>query len=150
LLLLTGVWAAERSGRDALAGTLLGLAVAIKLFPCFLFLHLVLARRWKVIWSGLVSLLAVVGLTAAVLGPSSYTDYFREVLPRVAAFRANWDNASLAGFWIKLFDPPAAAAPATTPQADEPAVPDETVLTEGMPVFPTVPLYRSQLLAWLG
>ncbi len=39
LLLITGAWAAERSGYPRLAGVLLGTATCIGLFPGFLFIH---------------------------------------------------------------------------------------------------------------
>ena len=42
---------------------------------------------------------------AAVFGWGAYRDYWWDVLPRVAKFRGYWPNASLVGFWIKLFDP---------------------------------------------
>jgi Glycosyltransferase family 87 len=149
LLLLTGVWRAERAGRDTLAGTLLGIATAVKLFPGFLFLYFLLGRRWKVVGSGVGSLLIVTGLTAAILGVGTYRDYVRDVLPRVDQFRAGWDNASLVGFWTKLFDPPIAVSPAKSPSA-EPSGTDVPVLIDVMPVFPIEPLWRSRLVARAG
>jgi hypothetical protein len=149
LLLLTGVWTAARSGRDTLAGTLLGVAAAVKLFPAFLFLYFVLGRRWKVVGSGVGSLLTVTGLTAALLGAGTYRDYARDVLPRVDQFRAGWDNASLAGFWTKLFDPPPADLPPAPPQTG-PTVTDTPVVVDVMPVFPVEPLWRSPLVARMG
>jgi Glycosyltransferase family 87 len=106
LLLLTGVWAADRSGRPVVAGVCLGLATAIKLFPGFLFLYFMLRGRWKTVIAGAVSLLALIGFTVALFGPEAYRYYFLVVLPRVAKFRGLWANASLVGFWVKLFDPP--------------------------------------------
>jgi hypothetical protein len=149
LLLLTGVWAAERGGRDAAAGALLGLATAVKLFPGLLFLYFVLGRRWKVVGSGVTSLLAVTGLTAALLGPGAYRDYVRDVLPRVDQFRAGWDNASLTGFWAKLFDPPPVPTPAAPSQAESSSA-EAPVLVDVMPIFPVEPLRRDPLLARAG
>jgi Glycosyltransferase family 87 len=106
LLLLTGVWAADRSGRPLLAGTCLGIAAAIKLFPGFLFLYFIMRGRWKTVIAGAVSLFLLAGFTAALFGPEAYRYYFLNVLPRVAKFRGLWANASLVGFWVKLFDPP--------------------------------------------
>jgi len=107
LLLLTGVWAADRSGRPLLAGTCLGIATAIKLFPGFLFLYFIIKGRWKTVIAGAASLFLLGGFTAALFGPEAYRYYFLVVLPRVAKFRGLWANASLVGFWVKLFDPPA-------------------------------------------
>jgi hypothetical protein len=106
LLLLTGTWAADRSGRPLLAGVLLGTATAIKLFPGFLLLYFLLRRDWKaaaaaVVWSAILT-----ALTAGLVGTAAYRDYASEVVPQVgAAFVSSWWNASLAGFWSRLFNP---------------------------------------------
>jgi hypothetical protein len=103
MLLITGVWAADRSGRPRLAGALLGAATAIKLFPGFLFLFFLLRRRWTVVAAGVVSLVALSAATAVILGVDAHRDYVRLVLPEVSRFRYYWANASLFGFWGKLF-----------------------------------------------
>ena len=105
LLLITATWIAERSGRSGLAGALLAMATAIKLFPAFLFLYFVVRRQWRAVWVGALFLAALTLLTAAVLGVESYRSYVVEVLPQVSWFRAGWNNASIVGFWAKLFDP---------------------------------------------
>jgi hypothetical protein len=104
LLLLTIVWVGDRSGRPALAGVALGVATAVKLFPGFLFLYFAARRQWRTALAGVASFLAVTALTALVLGSQTYGDYVHEVIPVVAVFRDWWPNASLAGFWAKLFD----------------------------------------------
>src|SRR5262249_7830203 len=35
----------------------------------------------------------------------SYRHYIYDVLPQLQKFRSSWFNASLVGFWTKLFDP---------------------------------------------
>jgi hypothetical protein len=106
LLLLTGVWTADRSGHPVMAGVCLGVATTIKIFPGFLFLYFILRGRWKTVIAGAVSLFLLTGFTAALFGLEAYRYYFFDVLPRVAKFRGLWANASLVGFWVKLFDPP--------------------------------------------
>jgi hypothetical protein len=103
-LLLTATWAADRTGRPVGAGVWLGLATAVKLFPGFLFLYFVARRQWRSVFAGGVSMLAVTGGTALILGWETYRDYAEEVMPVVAAYRDWWPNASLLGFWAKLFD----------------------------------------------
>jgi hypothetical protein len=105
LLLLTGAWAAQRSLKWGWAGTLVGTAAAIKLFPGFLFLYFALRRQWKAVAAGVLSLLVLSGVTAAVLGADAYESYGREVLTSVASYQSGWINASLPGLWTKLFDP---------------------------------------------
>jgi hypothetical protein len=105
LVLLSGAWAAERSGRPRLAGALLGAATAIKIFPVFLLAYFALRRQWQVVASGIVSLGVHTGLTVAVFGLETYRSYSRLVLPEIYWFRVCWGNNSAAGFWYRLFDP---------------------------------------------
>jgi hypothetical protein len=105
LLLLTGTWAAERSGWLWLAGALLGTATCVKLFPVFLFIYYVLRGRWKVVLSGLLTIAGLTALTAFILGVDAYRSYLFTVLPEIQWFRVGWNNDSLWGFWSRLFDP---------------------------------------------
>jgi Glycosyltransferase family 87 len=106
LLLVTGTWAADRSGYPRLAGVLLGLATAVKLFPGFLLLFFIVRRRWQTVWAAAGAFVAVTALTAVVLGPDAYRGYLREGLPEAARFSASWRNISLPGLWLKLFRVP--------------------------------------------
>jgi len=105
LLLVTAAWAAERSGYPCLAGSLLGTATMVKLFPGFLFLYYALRGRWKVVSAGLAAIAVLFALTAIILGIGAYRTYFVTVLPAIQWFRVGWNNDSLCGFWSRLFDP---------------------------------------------
>ncbi len=105
LLLVTGAWAAERSGRPLLAGLLFGTATAVKLFPGFLLIYSALRGRWRVVTAGLVTIGGLLALTTATLGFEAHRTYFATVLPSIQWFRVGWDNNSLWGFWSRLFDP---------------------------------------------
>jgi hypothetical protein len=105
LLLITGACVAGRSGHPWWAGGLLALATAIKLFPAFLFLYFLVRRQWLVLVAGAVVFLLLSGGTLAVVGVQTYQDYIHIALPWLAPHRGSWINASLAGFWTKLFDP---------------------------------------------
>jgi hypothetical protein len=105
LFFLTLAWVADRADRTFLAGCLLGAAAALKIFPAFLFVYFVARRRWEAILGGVLTLLALTGLTVAVLGFHAYRAYIAEAIPRVAMFRGSWRNASLVGFWTRLFEP---------------------------------------------
>jgi hypothetical protein len=104
LLLITGVWVADRRGHPRWAGTLLGLATAIKFTPGFLFVYFVLRREWSAVRAGLLALAAISVLTALILGPEAYRSYFLDVLPRTSQSRSDWHNLSLSGVWCKLFE----------------------------------------------
>jgi hypothetical protein len=105
LVLLTGAWAADRSGRVAYAGALVGIATAIKLFPGFLFFYFALRRQWKSLIAGAITFAILSGLTGAVLGLESYRAYIQDVMPHLKTYSSSWFNASLVGFWSRLFDP---------------------------------------------
>jgi hypothetical protein len=106
LLLLTGTWTADRSARPLLAGALLGTATAIKLFPGFMFLYFLTRKEWKVLIAGALAIIVLTGMTASLFGWEAYRAYFLDVLPKVASFRPSRPNASLMGFWAKLFEAP--------------------------------------------
>jgi hypothetical protein len=83
----------------------LGVVTAVKLFPGFLLLYFAARRQWKVLASAALTLAALAGLTAAVIGAEACRSYVGEVLPRVGRLQSRWVNASLPGLWTKVFDP---------------------------------------------
>jgi arabinofuranan 3-O-arabinosyltransferase len=105
LLLLTGCWAADRSGRPVLAGLLLATASTIKLFPAFVFLYYIFRKEWRVVASGAACAVFLTLATALILGPESYVSYVRDAIAQANEWRSGWDNASLPGLFAKLFDP---------------------------------------------
>jgi glycosyl transferase family 87 len=104
-VILLGAWACERNGRPRAAGMLIGLATAIKIFPVFLLAFFAWRRRRDVVVAGLASVALATVVTACILGKQAYIDYFLVVLPRVSWFRVGWGNASILGFFSRLFDP---------------------------------------------
>ena len=105
LLLFVGIWIAARSERADLAGILLGLATGLKLFPGFLFVYFALRRQWRIVFTGVVTLVLLTVITAMSLGIETYRTYVLDVLPRNERSQSGWKNASLSGLWKKLFDP---------------------------------------------
>lgn len=106
LLLLTATWVMDRKGHQHVAGFFLGVATAIKLYPGFAILYFLVRRRARVVRWAAITFALVVAASTAVLGSGTFTTYLAEVLPEMRLFRAAWNNASLPGFWRKLFDPP--------------------------------------------
>jgi hypothetical protein len=106
LLLFTLAWRLERSGRAVWSGAVVGLAAAVKIFPGFLVLYFLAQRRWRALAASAASVLFLNALSLLVLGAAAWRDYVTVVMPAVAGFRAAWANASIPGFWAKLFDPP--------------------------------------------
>jgi hypothetical protein len=104
LLLFTGAWAADRSERPWLAGSLVGAATAIKLFPGYLLLYFAARRNWRPLVAATCSFLVLTVLTLLLLGPKCYGDYESIVMPSLKKWHVDWFNLSLAGFWHRLFD----------------------------------------------
>lgn len=104
LALIVASWAWERGGRSSLAGVCIGIAAAIKIFPAFLMLYFVVRRRWRAVAAAAAAFAAVNFTAALVFGPEAFTDYVTKVMPELSKFRDTWPNASLLGFWSKLFD----------------------------------------------
>lgn len=105
LALMLGAWQAWRSDRPTLVGLALGTATALKLFPGFLFLPLLIDRQWRAITTGLITFVVLNVLAGCVLGFDTLQAYVSDVLPQVHEWRGAWGNASLGGFWHKAFDP---------------------------------------------
>jgi Glycosyltransferase family 87 len=105
VLLVTTIWALERSGRSSTAGLLLGVAAAIKLFPAYLAVYYVARGRIRPAMAAALSFLVLTLVTAFVLGMDTYHDYITIILPHQSKFRSYGYNLSIAGLWYKLFDP---------------------------------------------
>ncbi len=104
-LLIVAAWRFDQHGRALAAGAAIALAMAIKLYPGFLFLYFLMRRDWKALGSGAVAFVLITGVTAATFGVAAYRDYFETVLPSIQIVTNNWGNASLQAFWERLFGP---------------------------------------------
>ncbi len=107
VLLALGVagWRADRAGYGAAAGLAVGTAAALKLFPAFLLVYFVGARRWR---AAGVTIGVVAGwhlAAVAVLGTDALVTYATAVVPGLTPHQSSWQNVSLNGFARRLFDP---------------------------------------------
>src|SRR5262249_37826669 len=66
LLMVTASWALERSGRSGAAGTVVGAAAAVKLFPAYLVVYFAARRHWRALGAAAASFLALNLAAAAV------------------------------------------------------------------------------------
>ena len=104
LYLLVVIWAADRSDQPIIAGLALAVATAIKIFPVFLFLYFLVRRRWAALYVAIGASIAIALVTMTVFGTQIYGEYLTDVYPRFAWFKNSWPNASIAGYWYRLFD----------------------------------------------
>jgi Glycosyltransferase family 87 len=112
LFLLTLAWRAARHGRDALAGGMIGLAAAIKVFPVVLIAYFMFRRRFRLAIAGALGLVSISGATLLITGPEAFRDYLFTVLPTLQRWNKYGQNASLTGFFSRLLSPPLAGAAA--------------------------------------
>ena len=102
LLLIALAWVADRRKAVAASGALIGVAAAIKLFPAFLVLYHLGARRWRGVFAAAVAFLACNTASWLVLGGNTYADYVTHAGPAALGFRRSALNASVLGFWSRL------------------------------------------------
>lgn len=105
LLLVTMIWALVRSDRLIIAGALVGIAAAIKLFPAYLIIFFLVCGRTQALGAALLSFLGINAVAIHVLGADTYHDYLSIVLPGQAQFWSCGYNLSITGIWHKLFNP---------------------------------------------
>jgi hypothetical protein len=80
LLIVAACWAFLRK-YDALAGSLVALAAACKIFPVLFLLFFLRRRAWRALAWGVVTGLACTAISVAVFGWNVHLTYIREVLP---------------------------------------------------------------------
>jgi alpha-1,2-mannosyltransferase len=83
LLILVGCWLCLRRERDVSAGVLLGLAIALKIFPALLIVPLLAQRRWSCIAIAALTALGALLLSFAAVGWDQGWYYLTRVLPDV-------------------------------------------------------------------
>jgi len=103
LALVVAAWSQFRSGRKVLAGALLGLAAAIKLFPFMLAVYFLLKKEGRVFAAAAVTAVALTVASAALVGPGAWGRYATGVLPGLSVWYGHHDNHSLTGFFLRLF-----------------------------------------------
>lgn len=82
-LLLIGFFIAMARHRYMIAGTVLAIAVSIKVFPVIIGPYLLIRREWKVIASGIVAFLVLFGASLPFISFEAYRFYFENVLSSV-------------------------------------------------------------------
>jgi hypothetical protein len=103
---IVAMWALYRRGHRVAAGVCLGLAFGLKPVPGLFFLYYLWRREWRLLFAagGALALLNLAGLGLA--GVEGVLHYFTINYPSHAIFWTGYpDNASLTGFFTRLFGP---------------------------------------------
>ncbi|HET8644411.1 MAG TPA: glycosyltransferase family 87 protein, partial [Vicinamibacteria bacterium] len=103
---VVAAWVAYRAGRPVPAGVCLGAAFALKPIPGLFFLYFLWKREWRLLAAaaGALTFFNLAGL--ALAGPDGFWLYATVNYPdHAAVWPAYPDNASLRGFFTRLFGP---------------------------------------------
>jgi hypothetical protein len=79
-LLIGACWAQQRK-RNGLAGVLVALATAIKLFPFIFLIYFARKRQWRALFSAAIAGAACVAVSVSVFGWEVHRTYLRQILP---------------------------------------------------------------------
>ena len=105
-ILTAALWAAQRQ-RNYLAGSLLALGVAVKIFPVILTLHFARKKNWAALLACLFTGILCAVVSIAVFGWSLHRTYLLQVLPATLRGEAldpyNLNSSSLSSLLHRLF-----------------------------------------------
>jgi len=106
LLLLTGTWLALTSGRENLAGLLLGLSFALKLYGWPIAIFLLLKRKFRTVFLAIGVFALLNAAVAAWQGVGTLTEYYLKVAPAIGRiYRTHPLNFSLFAQGSGVFPP---------------------------------------------
>ena len=80
LFIVAGCWAYLR-GYHVLAGVLVAIAAAAKIFPVLFFIFFLQRRAWRAVLAGAVTGMAALAVSVAVFGWNLHRTYLHEILP---------------------------------------------------------------------
>lgn len=104
LALLSGAWLAAKQKYLALAGILLGVAASLKIiFGLFLF-YFLFRREWRGLFGFILTGIICTLIPLSLLGSKTYFNYY-SVIRHIYWYASTW-NASLLGFFLRLFGGP--------------------------------------------
>ena len=105
-ILTAALWAAQRQ-RNYLAGSLLALGVAVKIFPVIVTLHFARKKNWAALLACLFTGILCAVVSIAVFGWSLHRTYLLQVLPATLRGEAldpyNLNSSSLSSLLHRLF-----------------------------------------------
>ncbi len=83
LLLLTAACFSYLRGYRALAGALVAIAAACKVFPLLLFVFFLQRRDWRALTSGVLTGISAVAISITIFGLNAHLTWLQEILPWV-------------------------------------------------------------------
>lgn len=105
LLIVASCWAYVQ-GLRVLAGVLIGIAAACKIFPVLFLVFFLRRRAWRSLVSGLATVVVALAVSIAIFGWNVHLSYLSEILPWTLhgeAMPPYVTNASISGILHRLF-----------------------------------------------
>ncbi len=105
LMIVAACWATLQ-GRHALAGALVAIAAAAKIFPLLFLVFFLRRRNWRALIAAALTGAASIALSVAIFGWNVHRTYLREILPATLhgeAMPPYVSNASISGILHVLF-----------------------------------------------
>jgi hypothetical protein len=104
-VLLLAMLLALRKERRILAGTLIGLSVAIKIITWPLFIYLFWKKDWRTLVAASITTLGLNLVSLIIIGPGPFMDYYLKVSAQVFnIYHAIMNNLSLWSIGYRLFE----------------------------------------------
>ena len=105
LLIVAACWAYLR-GLHAVAGVLVAIAAAAKIFPVLFFVFFLRRRNWRALVWGIITILAAAAVSVGIFGWNVHRTYLHEILPWTLhgeAMPPYVPSASISGVLHRLF-----------------------------------------------
>lgn len=91
--------------KDYLSGVFLSLSVMIKFFPLMFLPYLIIFKKWKLLFSFLITSLVILFITFVFIKPNINIYFYKDVLPTlIGGWKTEYYNQSLSGFLGRLMD----------------------------------------------
>ncbi len=93
--------------KDELAGIFLSIALSLKIFPILLIAFLIRSKRWKIIFSIILSIIALYTISYFYVGHTTFFYFFETTLPSIIGSQADaYYNQSFSAFLNRAIDNP--------------------------------------------
>lgn len=90
--------------KSSLASFLFALSFAIKLFPAYLILQFIVMKKWKFLFTFLISSIALSGFAFLLVGPKINLYFYQHFLPTLlTGWKTDYYNQALTGFIGRSF-----------------------------------------------
>jgi alpha-1,2-mannosyltransferase len=104
LLIFVGAIYFFQQKKSLLAAFLLSLSFAIKLFPAYLILQFIVMKKWKFLFTSLITLILLSIVAFVLIGPKINLYFYQHFLPTlITGWKTDYYNQALTGFVGRSF-----------------------------------------------